>query len=237
MIGRLRRGPQVLVRCDPATGTPLRDARGRCTKVEKPGETGLLLGRISSLNRFDGYVDERETDKKIVRNVLSEGDAYFNSGDLLTLHEDSWVSFADRVGDTFRHKGENVSTMEIAEILHGAPGVLESNVYGVVVPGSDGRAGMASLRVDSSFDLGAFGAYVAEKLPGYARPYFIRLLEDMQVTATLKHQKVDYRAEGFDPAVVRDPLYFLDGTRYIALDDALFRRLMAGEMKLGARGA
>jgi acyl-CoA synthetase (AMP-forming)/AMP-acid ligase II len=127
--------------------------------------------------------------------------------------------------------------MEIAEILNGAPGILESNVYGVVVPGSDGRAGMASLRVDSSFDLEAFGAYVAEKLPGYARPYFIRLLEDMQVTATLKHQKVDYRAEGFDPTVVRDPLYFLDGTRYAALDEALYRRLMAGEVKLGARGS
>ncbi len=230
MVGRLRPG-QIIVKCDQATGEIVRGEKGRCTKV-RVGETGLLLGRISAVTKFDGYVDESATQKKIVTDVLARGDQYFNSGDLLTLHEHNWVAFADRIGDTFRWKGENVSTNEVAETLNGAKGVLETNVYGVTVPGNDGRAGMASVNVNDAFDVEAFGKFVVEKLPRYMAPYFLRVQRDMRTTGTFKHQKVDYREEGYDPAKVTDPLYFLDGERYVELDAALFARLDSGEMVL-----
>ena len=228
MVGRLRRG-QVIVRCDPATGEPVRNAKGYCEEV-KEGETGLLVGKINRLMRFDGYVSEEATNKKIFENVFKKGDQYFNSGDLLELHEDGWVSFADRVGDTFRWKGENVSTNEVAEILNAALGVLESNVYGVQIPGTDGRAGMASLNVDDAFCVTTFASYVTEKLPGYQRPHFIRLQRDMRITGTFKHQKVDYRKEGYDPTKTEDPMFFLDSDGYVPIDQALFAKLQKGEV-------
>ena len=228
MVGRLRPG-QVILRCDPATGDVIRNAKGFCEKV-KEGETGLLVGKINRVTRFDGYVNAEATSKKIFQRVFKKGDQYFNSGDLLTLHENAWVSFADRVGDTFRWKGENVSTNEVAEILNAASGVLESNVYGVQVPGTDGRAGMASLNVDDAFSIEHFASYVTEKLPGYQRPQFVRLQHDMRITGTFKHQKVDYRKEGYDPAKTQDPMFFLDADGYVPIDHDLFQRLQAGEV-------
>jgi acyl-CoA synthetase (AMP-forming)/AMP-acid ligase II len=127
-------------------------------------------------------------------------------------------------------KCENVSTNEVAELLNGAKGVIESNVYGVHVPGAEGRAGMASLNVDESLDLEQLALYVVAKLPVYQRPYFLRLQRDMRITGTFKHQKVDYRDEGYDPRKVQDPLYFLDGDRYVPIDSGLFQRLSAGEV-------
>jgi acyl-CoA synthetase (AMP-forming)/AMP-acid ligase II len=228
MVGRLRPG-QWIVRCDPESGEIERNERGLCTPVAV-GERGLLLGKITGVTKFDGYVDAEATRKKVVSDVLQKGDRYFNSGDVMCLHPDRWVSFADRVGDTFRWKGENVSTNEVAEVLNGAPGVHESNVYGVEVPGTEGRAGMASLRVAGDFDLAEFARYVAENLPGYQRPHFIRLQNDMRVTGTFKHQKVDYRREGYDPNRVRDPLYFLDGEHYVPITEDLYRRIESGEV-------
>jgi hypothetical protein len=121
----------------------------------------------------------------------------------------------------------------VAEILNGAPGVLESNVFGVQVPGNEGRAGMACLRCGDGFSLEAFSAWALARLPVYQRPYFLRLLGgEMRVTGTFKHQKTDYRREGYDPARVRDPLYFLDGERYVPLDARLFEALRAGRVAL-----
>jgi acyl-CoA synthetase (AMP-forming)/AMP-acid ligase II len=230
MLGRLKPG-QVLVRCDETSGEILRNADGFCERVH-PGQKGILLGHINPLLAFDGYVDKSATDKKIQRDVFRHGDHYFNTGDILQLHEDAWVSFADRVGDTFRWKGENVSTNEVAEVLNGAKGVLESNVYGVSVPGSEGRAGMASINVNGELDLDEFASYVVNRLPSYQRPYFLRLQKEMRVTGTFKHQKTGYRDEGFDPSKVSDPLYFLDGDRYVPLDQTLFQRIQAGEVGL-----
>ena len=230
MLGMLGPG-QILVRCDPVSGEIERDAEGLCT-LARPGERGILLGRINAVSRFDGYVDEEASRKKVVENVRKPGDRYFNSGDLLELHEDGWVSFADRIGDTFRWKGENVSTNEVAECLNDVEGVLESNVYGVEVPGADGRAGMASISCDERFDLTAFGRHVVEALPSYQRPYFVRLQKEMRTTGTFKHQKVDYRREGYDPARVADPLYFLDGERYVPLDAALHAKIVDGTVTL-----
>jgi acyl-CoA synthetase (AMP-forming)/AMP-acid ligase II len=228
MLGRLK-PTQVLVRCDEASGDILRNAQGLCDEV-KPGEKGILLGRINPILTFDGYVDKSATDKKLVNSVFAKGDQYFNTGDLLQLHEDAWVSFADRVGDTFRWKGENVSTNEVAEVLNGAKGVLESNVYGVSVPGAEGRAGMASINSDGGLDLDEFARYVVSRLPAYQRPYFLRLQQEMRITGTFKHQKTGYRDEGFDPGKVSDPLYFLDGERYVPIDQSLYQRIQAGEV-------
>ncbi len=231
MVGRLQPS-QAIAHCDLETGEVRRGADGRCTRV-KPGETGLLLGRISGITSYDGYVDSEATRRKILEDVFHGGDRWFNSGDLVVLHEDGWVSFADRVGDTFRWKGENVATNEVAEILNGAEGVLESNVFGVKVPGTDGRAGMACLSCGEGFSLDKFTAWVMEHLPSYQRPYFLRMLGDeMRVTGTFKHQKTDYRREGYDPAQVRDPLYFFDGERYTPLDADIFEALNSGKITL-----
>jgi acyl-CoA synthetase (AMP-forming)/AMP-acid ligase II len=228
MIGRMKIG-QALVRCDPESGEVTRNQRGLCEKVEA-GERGILLININALFSFEGYVDKGATQKKIITDVFRKGDRYFNSGDLLVQHEDGWVSFADRVGDTFRWKGENVSTNEVAEVLNRAPGVLESNVYGVAVPGAEGRAGMASLHVNGGFDIEQLGGYVIENFPVYQRPYFVRVQHEMQVTGTFKHLKVAYRNEGYDPRKSSDPVYFLDGDRYVRIDDRLYQRLAAGEI-------
>ena len=230
MVGRLNRG-QIVIRCDLETGEIERDAQGRCAKVAD-GETGLLVMQINKISRFEGYLDEDASNKKILTNVLDDGDRYFNSGDLLTLHPGRWLSFADRIGDTFRWKGENVSTNEVAEALTAVEGLLEANVYGVEVSGADGRAGMASLNISDAFSIEAFTAHVLRNLPGYQRPYFLRLQQEMRITGTFKHQKVDYRKEGFDPTKVRDPLYFLDGDKYVPLDLTLFEKLQSGKTPL-----
>lgn len=229
MIGRLPSG-QALVACDPDSGVPKRDQKGRCIEVTRPGETGLLVGRITFLRRFDGYVDGRATDAKILRDVFRHGDAWFNTGDLVTLHDDDWLSFADRVGDTFRWKGENVSTGEVSLVLNRAPGVLESNVYGVTVPGADGRAGMACMRVSESFDVGAFKAFVDRELPTYARPLFLRIEPQLRTTGTFKNQKAEYVAEGFDPAKVTEPLYALVEGRYVRIDGSVYERIKNGAL-------
>lgn len=228
MIGRLA-PVHHLIACDPMTGEPERGPNGLCKPV-KEGQTGLFVALISPVTRFDGYLDTAASRKKIIRDVRWRGDAWFNSGDLMTLHEDSWVSFADRVGDTFRWKGENVSTYEVAEVLNGAPGVLQSNVYGVTVSGAEGRAGMASLVVDDRFQLDAFAAYVVKALPGFQRPWFIRLQPEVEQTATFKQKKVDSREEGYDPTRCKDPLYFLEGSHYTPIDGPTWQRLRSGEI-------
>jgi acyl-CoA synthetase (AMP-forming)/AMP-acid ligase II len=226
MVGRLITGAK-LIRCDLETGEPYRNARGRC-EVVREGGTGLFVAPISRIIPFDGYADRGASEKKVLENVFAKGDRYFNSGDLLTLHDDDWIAFSDRVGDTFRWKGENVSTNEVAEILNGAPGVLETNVYGVEVPGSEGRAGMASVNCEPGFDIDSFAAFATANLAGYQRPVFVRLQEEMRISVTFKHQKVDYRREGYDPSKVSDPLFVLDGDRYVPLDAAAFAALQDG---------
>ena len=228
MIGK-KHGGQKVLRCDAETGAPTRNGKGLCEEVGV-GETGLFVARINPLVRFDGYVDAKATAKKLLADVLKKGDAYFNSGDLLTLHEGGWLSFADRVGDTFRWKGENVSTNEVALVLDAAPGVLESNVYGVEVPGREGRCGMASVRAGEGFDLVAFAAYVREKLAAHQRPYFLRVQTEMELTATFKQKKGEYRSAGFDPSKSSDPLFYLDGPAYVPIDAGLYEKLARGEI-------
>jgi fatty-acyl-CoA synthase len=206
---------------------------GRCIPA-KTGEAGELLMKITGTSRFEGYTDAAASEKKILRDGFVEGDSYFRSGDLLRCDDEGYFYFVDRIGDTFRWKGENVSTNEVAEVISVVDGVDDANVYGVEVAGADGRAGMAALVTSEGFDIEAFGRCVEEELAVYARPLFVRLLSEMDITGTFKHRKVDLVKEGFDPTTLTDALYFRDPEkkRYVPLDAATHDRIVRGEIRV-----
>jgi fatty-acyl-CoA synthase len=223
------RVPVALVRFDVESGEPKRNAAGFCEPCD-PDEIGEALG----LGRFEGYADAAASERKLLRNVFAAGDAWYRTGDLMRRDTDGFYYFIDRVGDTYRWKGENVSTAEVLSVLATVPGVLEGVVYGVQVPGADGRAGMAALVVDASFDLAVFRQMVAEKLPAYARPVFLRLLTTLDATGTFKPKKQSLVEEGFDPGRVTDPLYVDDprAGRYVSLDSHVHAALHSGRARL-----
>ena len=207
------------------------DGRAIPCDDDEPGE---LLVKITETQRFEGYTNEEATRKKVLKDVFEDGDAYFRSGDLLKVDEDGYFYFVDRIGDTFRWKGENVSTNEVAEVVSVVSGVEEANVYGVEIAGTDGRAGMAALVTTDAFDLDAFGRKVEQELAAYARPLFVRLLPQMEITGTFKHRKVDLVKDGFDPKGVEDPIYYRDPERggYVPLDALAFDRIAQGEIRV-----
>jgi fatty-acyl-CoA synthase len=184
--------------------------------------------------RFEGYATKVETDKKVLHDVFEKGDSWFRTGDLMRKDADGYFYFVDRVGDTFRWKGENVSTTEVEETIGQFPGVGETNVYGVSIPGRDGRAGMAALVVNARFDLAEFRNYLAQSLPDYARPLFLRLRSEMDVTSTFKQRKIDFVAQGFDPSATTDPIYFDDpaAKAFVRIDRALHDRIRDGGVRL-----
>ncbi|MBK6579458.1 MAG: hypothetical protein IPG17_25375 [Sandaracinaceae bacterium] len=185
------------------------------------------------MNSFDGYVDKQKNAGKILENPFGDGKNYFNTGDLVRMHPHGYVSFQDRLGDTYRWKGENVATSEVALVLTHAPSIGEANVYGVEVPGCDGRAGMAAVVLDGELDLPGLSAHVEKNLPGYARPLFIRVQREMQLTASFKYVKTDLKEQGFDPANVKgDPLFFWNGRAYEPLTTVLHEQLVSGAMRL-----
>ncbi len=194
-----------------ADGTPKRDAAGRLNPVAK-GEPGLLLAEITERVPLDGYTDDSETEKKLVRDAFKDGDVYFNSGDLVRQQGLWHIAFVDRLGDTFRWKGENVATTEVEGALSADDAVAEAVVYGVEVPGCDGRAGMAAvtLREGASLDGKALAQALYEELPGYAVPLFVRLVRQIEATTTFKNRKVELRDEGFGD-VGDDPVLVLQG--------------------------
>ena len=225
-----------VVKFDVETEQPLRGADGFCILTD-PDEAGEALGMIdasSPTGRFEGYAKKEETEKKILRDVFTKGDQWFRTGDLLKQDAQGYFYFVDRIGDTFRWKGENVATSEVAEAISVYPGVKEANVYGVSVPGTDGRAGMASVVGGDDFDLDNFRAYLSDQLPDYAQPLFIRLQPEMEITGTFKHRKVDLVKEGFDPDVIAEPVYFNDpaAKTFVPLDAALYQKICAGDVRL-----
>jgi len=223
-----------LVRFDVETEEPERNAQGFCIEC-RPGEVGEAIGEIGDEPRtdFTGYADKAATEKKVLRGVFKKGDAWFRTGDLMRQDEEGYFYFIDRVGDTFRWKGENVSTSEVAEHLAAIAGVKEANIYGVAVPQTDGRAGMASIVTGPDFDLKAFEAQSEASLPAYAQPLFLRLQPEIETTGTFKYRKADLVGEGFDPSKVKEPLYVrLPGEGYQPLDADLYRRIEAGDVKL-----
>jgi fatty-acyl-CoA synthase len=230
----VRRLPTALIAYDVDKGEAVRDAGGFCVRCAV-NQVGEAMGRIAGASgRFEGYTNERDSQKKILRDVFEPGDAWFRTGDLMRRDERGFFYFVDRIGDTFRWKGENVATSEVSEALTECLGVAEANVYGVAVPNTDGRAGMAALVVDERFDLALLRAHLAERLPGYARPLFLRILPEMEVTATFKHKKTDLARAGYDPSATHDAIYFNDAESgaFVPLDQALFRRIQDGQIRI-----
>ncbi|ACL58261.1 long-chain-acyl-CoA synthetase [Methylobacterium nodulans] len=228
--------PAAIVRHDPDTGAPARGADGFCLRCP-PGEAGELIGRLRSevgSQRFEGYTSAAASDAKLLRDVFKPGDAWFRTGDLMRIDRQGFYFFVDRAGDTFRWKGENVATTEVAAALSGAAGVEEAAVYGVAVPGTEGRAGMAALKVGPGFDLAVLRAHLAAQLPAYARPLFLRLRAGFEITETFKQKKQTLLAEGFDPARIADPLYFEDAAAgaYVPLTAELYAAITRGAVRL-----
>jgi fatty-acyl-CoA synthase len=242
-IGRIppflaHRLPVAVLRFDHETQEPARNAAGLCERcaADEVGEAVGLIpeGDGARAGRFEGYADAEASRRKVLRDVFKPGDAWYRTGDLMRRDAEGFFYFVDRVGETFRWKGENVSTAEVLSALCAARGVREGVVYGVPVPNADGRAGMAALVVDSDFDLAGFHATTAARLPPYARPLFLRLLPALEATATFKPRKQDLERLGFDPARIADPLYFDDPRAggYVVLDAPLHAAIVAGAVRL-----
>ncbi|KAM7414783.1 hypothetical protein PAMA_019546 [Pampus argenteus] len=228
--------PYTLIKFNIETEEPVRNSEGLCIEAAR-GETGLLVGRITQRSPFVGYAgNKQQTDKKRLRDVLKKGDLYFNTGDLLRFDHENFVYFQDRVGDTFRWKGENVATSEVADILSMADCILEANVYGVKVEGHEGRIGMAAVTLKEGEDFDCADVYkkVANYLPAYARPRFIRIQACLELTGTFKMKKVKLVEEGFNPALITDPLYFLEPEKktYVLLTEEIYKAIASREIKL-----
>ncbi|HTD75099.1 MAG TPA: long-chain-acyl-CoA synthetase [Steroidobacteraceae bacterium] len=242
-IGRIpgflaNRLPVALLRFDTDKSEPWRNADGFCERCA-PNEVGEAVGLMPDSDsgragRFEGYADLEASNRKVLRDVFRDGDSWYRTGDLMRRDERGFYYFVDRVGETYRWKGENVSTAEVLTALTASRGVLDGVVYGVSVPGADGRAGIAALVVNADFELAAFRAEVASRLPPYARPVFVRLLPALEATGTFKPRKQDLVQAGFDPERIKDPLYFDDvpAQRYVPLDAELFAAITSGTVRI-----
>ena len=214
---------------------PLYHATGGLCVEARPGEIGECIGEIGQDVRrsYTGYADAAATEKKVLHDVFATGDAWFATGDLMLQDKDGYFYFVDRIGDTYRWKGENVSTTEVAERMAAAPGVREATVYGVQVGELDGRAGMASLVVGPEFDITALKGHLEADLPTYAQPVFIRLQPEIETTGTFKYRKMDLVADGFSPDRVRGPLYYKHPARgYVKLTKPAYAKIISGDVRL-----
>lgn len=225
-----------IVRYDVENDIHPRDENGfmQLCDVDEPGEAiGMIIDLPDVVGgRFEGYTSAEATEKKILRNVFREGDAWWSSGDLLRCDADGYCWFVDRIGDTFRWKSENVSTTEVADVLGDYPGLDAVTIYGVKVPDHDGRAGMAALvlQTGATFDPQAFWQLSMERLPRYAAPLFVRLSAKADMTGNYKLRKVDLQREGFDSLVVKDPLFVRDDAAktYVPLSDVALAKALRG---------
>ncbi|WP_028079691.1 long-chain-acyl-CoA synthetase [Solimonas soli] len=224
--------PFAIVEFDAAAEAPRRGADGFMSRVARGG-VGLLITEVTERAPFDGYTDKKASEAKLLRDVFKRGDCWFNSGDLVRDQGFAHIQFVDRVGDTFRWKGENVATTEVEAVLNQFPGVAEAVVYGVQLPDSDGRAGMAALTLDGEFDGAALARHLCAALPAYAVPLFVRLRAQQETTATFKFRKLELKQEAFDPLRVGEPLYVLrDRARgYEPLDSTLYAAIGRGELR------
>ncbi len=221
---------------DVERGTNPRGPDGFC-RMAKADEIGELLGKIdpnTARFRFDGYQNEEATKKKILRNVIKKDDMYFRTGDLVRKDRDGYIYFVDRIGDTYRWKAENVATGEVAAALSKFDGIIQANVYGVSVPGCDGRAGMASLVVEKSLNMEDLHKHVAAELPHYAQPVFLRISRESDTTGTFKFKKTNLVKDGFDPDRVYDPLFVAspESEKYEPIDSAMFERIQNSDLRL-----
>lgn len=240
-IGRIpsflaHRFPVALILCDPATGEPRRDDTGLCIACS-PDEAGEAIGQLPdsdalAARHFDGYTDAAASERRILRDVFAKGDRWFRTGDLLRKDSAGYFYFVDRIGDTFRWRGENVSTTQVAAVLRACPGITDAVVYGVSVPGNEGRAGMAAVTTDESFDFVVLKAHLDAHLPHYAQPLFVRCCEALDFTGTFKLTKGRLMQEGYVGSA--EPVWFNDRAsgRFIPCDPALLQSIQDGSRRL-----
>lgn len=229
--------PTKIVKFDVENEKVVRGDDGFCIECEHD-ESGEALGFIPNedkfTGKFEGYTDKEATNKKILHDVFEKGDRWFSTGDLLKRDNQGYFYFVDRIGDTFRWKSENVATSEVSEAISTYKGVKEANVYGVLVPGEDGRAGMASIVTGDDFSINGLYEYLSEHLPKYSIPVFIRIAKEIEITGTFKYKKTDLVKDGFDPSEVKDKMYFasLGQNNYSDLDQDIFKKISNKEVKL-----
>jgi fatty-acyl-CoA synthase len=226
----------ALVAIDLETGEPIRNEEGFCIRCVA-SQVGEALGKVANDpsnigSRFDGYTSKEASQKKILRNVFAHDDAWFRTGDLMRKDDKGYYYFVDRIGDTFRRKGENVATSEVAEVICEFPGIRHALVYGVAIPGVEGRVGMATLVTDRKLDLAEFRAHLAGCLPHYAKPVFLRIRSHVDLTGTFKYSKTALLREGYDPDDCADRLYFDSSEEFVPLDKDLYKRIQSGEFRL-----
>lgn len=235
MVGRNVLPNYEIIKVDEDTEEFVRGEDGLCVRCN-PGEIGMAMVKIEYDENYALYKNRESTMKKILFDVIEKGDAFLKSGDLVKLHEDNWVSFADRVGDTFRWKGENVSTLEVESILNKFPSIEICNVFGVAISNYDGKAGMAAIKlnIEEEFHPDQFSSFVSDNLPDYSIPIFLRIKDELEFTGTHKLRKVNLRKEGFDLEKVKDPLYFWDGQekKYIPFDATKYQMLVNGKLRV-----
>ncbi|MEM9669926.1 MAG: long-chain-acyl-CoA synthetase [Pseudomonadota bacterium] len=244
-VGAVGRIPKILekrfsyisfVKFDVETEMPIRGEDGFCIPAD-PDEPAEVLGRIQNddpRTRFEGYRDKEATQKKLLTDVFEKGDSWFRTGDLMRKDAEGYVYFVDRIGDTFRWKGENVSTNEVADVLGGMDGVGHANVYGVPIAGMDGKAGMAAITPEGDLDFSGLHGELKQRLPAYAVPLFIRIQREAETTGTFKYRKVDLVKEGFDPDQVGDPVWFAhpDKGEYVPLTHDVYESILSGSFRL-----
>lgn len=225
----------AFVKFDVEAEAPIRNKKGFCIKCDA-NEVGEVLGEIKGTGRssFEGYEDKAATEKKILTDVFKKGDRWFRTGDLMSRDEYGYVQFVDRIGDTFRWKGENVATNEVADVISKFAGVELANVYGVQVPHTDGRAGMAAITAEQPLDYKALAEHLLANLPAYAVPIFLRETQEADTTGTFKFRKVDAVKEGFDLTRVSDPIWILDAKQsaYTPLTETKHQAIISGEVRL-----
>ncbi|XP_011351546.2 long-chain fatty acid transport protein 4 isoform X2 [Ooceraea biroi] len=227
--------PVALLKINDETGELIRGPDGFCIRC-KPGEAGLFVGKIDPkkvISSFTGYLDKKASGQKILRDVFKKGDQVFNSGDILIMDELGYFYFRDRTGDTFRWRGENVATSEVEAVISNIINLKDAVVYGVQIPGNEGRAGMVSIYdPDKSLDLKVLTEGLKKCLPSYARPRFIRVLTDLPITGTYKLKKKDLQQEAFDIKKVKDTIYFLNKDVYVRLTDELYNDIVEGKLRI-----
>jgi fatty-acyl-CoA synthase len=232
-----RFSPELVV-FDVEQGMPARDGTGRCIRCA-PNQPGEAISKLNSDpsnvgSRFEGYTSAGSSESKILHDVFEPGDAWVRTGDLMRKDEKGFFYFVDRVGDTFRRKGENVAASEVADVVSSFPGIEHANVCGVVVPGTDGRVGMAAIVVGGDLDLTQLHGHIASLLPAYARPVFLRICKQAQLTGTFKYSKAELQRDGYDSEASSDEMYFDDPAsgKFVRLDAELHRRIENGEIRL-----
>ena len=232
MIGRDTIPNHSLAKVNRESGELLKNSEGFCIKCEA-GDVGMSLMKILDIENFFKYRNREKTFNKVIRDVFEKEDAYFITGDLLQLHDDLWMSFADRFGDTYRWKGENVSTQEIENILNTHDSILMSAVYGIEIPNHEGKAGMAAIKFEKKFGFNSeeISSFFTKVLPKYSIPIFIRVRDELEITGSNKIRKSNLRKEAFNFNTIHEPIYYWDSPtkRYLELDNSIYRAIIEGK--------